>query len=455
MAIPDAHHVHSLVEHLLEVANSPLRAADIIHFVYDRVMNPGTYETIGSSGLLPSVREGSESSCSGWSRGGDGEEPCPAGIRSSRLRSKIDEQRTTSTSSESNGLSTSPGNEFDPSLTLAALPKGARQVLEGLVCPPVMHTSSQMCQHLTTNNDDVMQTIAVHVLTYLRRRRAKRGELMCWAGRYFLGTREDEMTANLLITTAYQLLGLSVRRFGASYVMFVDPDAEHRFLAFGTSTLPGAGLGLFLRHGRTVRAGTVVCEYRGRLLPVSEKPSTHCVQLQNGDALDGLDEAGVVQSWAPLINDDGPARANVALHEFDEYPGQVFIITTRLIEQDEELFVEYGAKYWGAESYDKIRLQTGKVKSAPLQAVDGWSQTRCRDCDSCFPTRVKKLHQIACSDPLTKLKPLRLDPLPVNCFTAIDHGSQRPTKEAIRTATHFVSDHPFTQGNTYVNLDKL
>jgi hypothetical protein len=434
---PSGDRVFALVDEALREATLPLSTADLIHYVYGRILDPQPCDAEVTNNSIPSRV--------GVSQSVQPSRPC----RSSRLLSKMDEQQQQKESScDSNGLSSTGSSEHDPTLTLAALPRRMRELLEGVVCPPP--AASTLARDVIADRDDVLQTVAVFVMTYIRRRRAGRRILLKWAGRYLLASREEAITANALITTAYQQLGLTVRQFGASYVMFVEPEAEHRFLMFGTSCLPNAGMGLFLRPGRMVRAGTVLCEYRGRRLPASENPTTHCVRLHSGEAIDGLDDQGVVQSWAPLINDDGPQRANVTLHEFDEYPGRVFIITNTSIMAGSELFVVYGAKYWGAESYTDITVYKDIKKRSTLHGQDGWSITRCRDCDGSFPSRVKKLHQMACADPLTVCMPMALDPLPYNCYTAVDTASIRPTKEELMSATHFVSEHPFTKSNTHV-----
>eukprot|EP00758_Cryptobia_borreli_P003341 Tbor_TRINITY_DN3692_c0_g1::TRINITY_DN3692_c0_g1_i1::g.275::m.275 len=279
------------------------------------------------------------------------------------------------------------------------------------------------------------------------------------AGHYYLAECEEQVMTNALISKDYQKLGLEVRRFNKSFVIFVKKEAEHRFICFGTSSVPGAGLGAFVREGRNIRGGTIICEYCGRKRK-GDPPSTalYAVAVCTGEYIDGQDDNGDILSLAALINDNGPAAANASLQEFtDGYYGRAFIVATRDLYGGEELFLRYGAKYWGGMNYDSIKVHTPKT---PV-ANNDWGNdsnmmlTRCRDCDSLFPKRVKALHYTACSDPLTRVVPKVLDPLPLNQFTAVDVSGtgKRINRSNSAMASIFVNESKFTLSNTHESVE--
>jgi hypothetical protein len=123
--------------------------------------------------------------------------------------------------------------------------------------------------------------------------------------------------------------------------------------------LPNSGKGLYTKHNITV--GTVFSEYRGTLKQLDGAsggdhdlfPYAVRVGLKNGTVMmiDGIDNKGIVLSLAPRANDAGPIYQNCILAEYSENPGKVFLEASRDIKAGEEIFVCYGADYWGIDNY--------------------------------------------------------------------------------------------------------
>ena len=283
--------------------------------------------------------------------------------------------------------------------------------------------------------------------------------------------------ANLLVSPEYQRLGLEAWTVAGSSFHIVPPTAEHRFLCFRNSSIPGANLGLFLRPYRMLRAGTIVCEYKGRAMKRIVHQSSHAVRLQSGLILDGLDGEGNLISFAPLMNDNGPAAYNVKLTEFDEFPERVFVAATRDLFGGEELFVEYGANYWGKKSYADVPVAIKHVESdapatgkrrveradvlSPVSLLHPFREerncTRCRECSSFVPKRVMALHTLGCQDPLTMFVPREIDPLPFNFFTtaAHSHSSQQLRRNLVANNIGHTTVPPASFSTSFVHSTPL
>lgn len=284
-------------------------------------------------------------------------------------------------------------------------------------------------------------------------------EFLRWGPTVLLASREEEMRMNSLISRDYQRLGMSLMPQVGHY--YVPPEAEMNFFEWRPSTIAGSGLGLFMRRYRSVRFGTILAEYRGRVIRASEHgllDGAYTIRLRCGmciDALelDALGTGTVVMSLAALINDHGPQRANVEFKEFEDFPQRIFVVALRDIRGGEEIFTTYGARFWGAESYDDLVLQehSRRVSAVPVRVED--PQSRCRACKAEFPNRLKRLH--VCADKVIDAVPRCIDPLPKHTLTAMDRIDQRYMQRGrLFWSTYFVvAEDPATYAFTHDELE--
>lgn len=255
---------------------------------------------------------------------------------------------------------------------------------------------------------------------------------------------------NLLVTREYQRLGMTLLQTdGGSVVRYIPAGAEHRFFEVKPSSIgPQAGLGLFLRPTRRVPQGCVLCEYRGRNLRTATSGALNGIFVVRvrgtGSFIDGVTPAGEHLSLATFINDHGPLRVNAQLMEYDAHPGRVFIVAIRDIEPAEEVFVLYGAAYWGFSSYEELHQHLKTPATTPdVTALASLTLTsKCRKCREMVPMRAQRLHAEVCGDPLTPALLLSLDCLPRSEYTAVctsGHilGSERG--RALHKATSLVN----------------
>lgn len=164
----------------------------------------------------------------------------------------------------------------------------------------------------------------------------------------------------ILVSREYQELGMTLMDVdNNNWARCIPPEAEHRFLEIKPSTIGGdSGMGLFVRHHRRIPLGCVFCEYRGRQLerlPLRLEQGMYVVHVRNTDTyIDGVSAEGEHLSLATFINDNGPQRANAEMMEYAKHPGRVFVVANRDIHPGEEVFVLYGATYWGFTSYSEL-----------------------------------------------------------------------------------------------------
>eukprot|EP00796_Vickermania_ingenoplastis_P006621 gene6621-4741_t len=271
----------------------------------------------------------------------------------------------------------------------------------------------------------------------------------CSCRTYTLRILQDDFMANALISSEYQALGMTLLEVEKDvHVRYIPSSFEHRFLEVGASTIgPGAGAGLFVRRGRRIPAGCVFCEYRGRQLPVGD--GAYVVRVrQTGTFIDGVAEDGSHLSLATLINDNGPMNMNAGMMEYQRFVGRVFLVAARDLQPGEEVFVLYGAKYWGFPSYESL----GKaLRRAAVRRRHGGTHNNtcallptptemmkcCKSCGAAVLPRTVGLHAPACGDPLAARKLLHLDCMPRSAFTAFSAVDQViPSR---RHRGHFVS----------------
>lgn len=279
---------------------------------------------------------------------------------------------------------------------------------------------------------------------------------------------------NLLVSREYQQLGMTlIQAEKGSLVRHIPPTAEHRFFEVKPSTIgPQAGLGLFLRATRRVPQGCIMCEYRGRSLRTAANGAIRGIYVvrvrSTSNFIDGVTESGEHLSLATFINDDGPLKANAQLMEYDRHPGRVFIVAIRDIAPSEEIFVMYGATYWGFSSYDELRqhldetapAEAGK-KSGPQASKIAQLLTQrfeCRKCGESIPWRAMRLHAAVCGDPLTVQRLVHLNCLPRSDYTSMCTATRVISSERARLlhkATSLVDlSDPQTFAHTHEDIVK-
>ncbi|KAL4162934.1 hypothetical protein PRNP1_003466 [Phytophthora ramorum] len=112
------------------------------------------------------------------------------------------------------------------------------------------------------------------------------------------------------------------------------------------STIPGAGKGLFAT--RKHPQGSIVCEYTGVVLPNREAwklpDKSFLMKLGDGKYIDALNCPEVL---ARYINDCRGHRGGFNVH-FDKRPQEdkALVVAMRDIRLGEEIFVDYGRRYW-------------------------------------------------------------------------------------------------------------
>lgn len=278
---------------------------------------------------------------------------------------------------------------------------------------------------------------------------------------------------NALISEEYQNLGVAMLPTdNGDLVRYIPAHAEHRFLEVRPSSIGShAGMGLFVRSTRSIPQGCIVCEYRGRLLktlPKTLEQGVYVVRVKNtANFIDGVTERGDHLSLATFINDDGPLKANTGMMEFNRYPGRVFVVASRDLAPGDELFVMYGATYWGFSSYTEIRKCIGTLPSrakarkrpaAELEETISYAEMEitCRGCGQTILRRMATLHAEHCADSLICKKLRSIEWMPRSELTALDVPSMllssRRTK-ALRMAKSLVKmSNPQTLSHTHEDI---
>lgn len=246
-----------------------------------------------------------------------------------------------------------------------------------------------------------------------------------------------QFNVNILISSEYQKLGMQLLETelassSSSLVRYIPFDCEHRFLEIRPSTIgPAAGAGLFVRRNRRIPQGCIICEYKGRVLrSVSRKEDESRDTLyvvyvrQTSTFIDGVTADGEHLSLATFINDNGPHCMNAGMVEYCKYPGRVFIVAARDIDPGEEIFVLYGPKYWGFQSYsDQAHASRKRARGE-----EDYSYSRdpypCDICGDNVLRRTLSLHKAYCGDPLISRALCHLDCMPRSAFTAVESQDQ-------------------------------
>jgi uncharacterized protein len=131
------------------------------------------------------------------------------------------------------------------------------------------------------------------------------------------------------------------------------PESQLRIKA---STLPGAGKGLFTKV--FIPKGTLIAEYRGTITTWKEVDHTegengYIYYVKRNYVIDARPHA---DAFARYAND---ARGLIRVKgitnnaEYTEKGLQVFIVATKDIPANAEIFVAYGKEYWEAIRYNQ------------------------------------------------------------------------------------------------------
>lgn len=298
-----------------------------------------------------------------------------------------------------------------------------------------------------------------------------------------------EYKCNLLISLEYQKLGMRLLRTekgGKALVRHIPFECEHRFLEIRPSTIgAAAGVGLFVKKNRFIPQGCILCEYRGRRLSElsAERDGLYVVHVRlTCEFIDGVTQLGEHLSLATFINDSGPAKMNASMVEYNSLPGRVFVVASRDIWPEEEVFVLYGPKYWGLCSYndleaawkDGAKSEKSRMARKRPRVADSCSSTSiatnsssstnddnspfpCLRCGENILRRTKRLHKASCGDPRATWDVVHLHCMPLSRFTALRSGDyllngvQR--SKLHRVAESFVCwSNPETFSNTHVDV---
>lgn len=123
------------------------------------------------------------------------------------------------------------------------------------------------------------------------------------------------------------------------------------------STLPGAGLGLFV-DGRPIAKGAHVADYTGPVVDPRTPPwvdvgNDYLFELSKSKAIDGSNSKNV----ASYANDcraadkrAGHCRGSNARFTYDARSSKARLVATRKLAANEEIFVPYGRIYWSGKA---------------------------------------------------------------------------------------------------------
>lgn len=122
------------------------------------------------------------------------------------------------------------------------------------------------------------------------------------------------------------------------------------------SQLSDAGLGVYTED--YIPEDTIIGEYTGELVKsYNLETNDYFYELVEADEADGVMGVGIDSSKLPrcymaMINDAQFSKtySNNCVFEGDIEEGKVYVVSTRDIEPEEELFVSYGEGYWAQPS---------------------------------------------------------------------------------------------------------
>jgi hypothetical protein len=124
---------------------------------------------------------------------------------------------------------------------------------------------------------------------------------------------------------------------------------QSRHLKTKTSTLPGAGKGLFTKI--LIPKGTLIAEHTGKTTTWEEADhddgnNAYIYYVSRNHVIDAKDHPG---SYAHFVNDARGLKKIPGIRNnarYIEKGKRVFIEAVKDIQPDEEIFVGYGKEYW-------------------------------------------------------------------------------------------------------------
>jgi hypothetical protein len=122
------------------------------------------------------------------------------------------------------------------------------------------------------------------------------------------------------------------------------------------SQLPDSGLGVYTED--FIPEDTIIGEYKGEIVKsYNLETNDYFYELVEADEANGIMGVGIDSSKLPrcymaMINDAQFSKSfsNNCVFEGDVEEGKVYVVATRDIEPEEELFVSYGEGYWALPS---------------------------------------------------------------------------------------------------------
>jgi hypothetical protein len=122
------------------------------------------------------------------------------------------------------------------------------------------------------------------------------------------------------------------------------------------SQVPDAGLGVYTED--YIPENTIIGEYRGEIVKsYNLETNDYFYELVEADEANGVMGVGIDSSKLPrcymaMLNDAHFSKSfsNNCVFEGDVDENKVYVVSTRDIEPEEELFVSYGEGYWAQPS---------------------------------------------------------------------------------------------------------
>lgn len=141
------------------------------------------------------------------------------------------------------------------------------------------------------------------------------------------------------------------------------------------SLIPGAGKGLFVK--KDFKKGEIVCEYEGEIVPwsVCEKRAEeghegYAFFITKNRCVDAYFTKEAIGRYANDAKGIGRVEGlrNNAQYEIKTRQGEkrVFIVATRTIKANDEVFVDYGKDYW--KNLSKAKDLEKKVNAEQLKS---------------------------------------------------------------------------------------
>lgn len=141
------------------------------------------------------------------------------------------------------------------------------------------------------------------------------------------------------------------------------------------SLIPGAGKGLFVKN--EIKRGEIVCEYEGEIVPwsVCEKRAEeghegYAFFITKNRCVDAYFTKEAIGRYANDAKGIGRVEGlrNNAQYEIKTRQGEkrVFIVATRTIKANDEVFVDYGKDYW--KNLSKAKDLEKKVNAEQLKS---------------------------------------------------------------------------------------